>query len=66
MSKTIQVPVSLLKKMAKASEAFHELEDELEDYLISQNATLLYSLKAAGQSHLQDDLKTLSKMEDIN
>jgi hypothetical protein len=34
MSKTIEVPVTLIKKLSKATRAFQELEDELEDFLL--------------------------------
>ena len=33
MSRMISVPETLLKKISKASRAFQDLEDELEDFL---------------------------------
>ena len=49
MGETVEIPVALLSRMAEASEAMRELEEELEDYLISQDTELLSRLERARQ-----------------
>ena len=57
MEETVEVPVSLLRKMVDAGEAFHSLEEEIEEFLIAQNPSLLVRLQAARESHLADRLR---------
>ena len=38
---TVFIPVSLLQKMSEAAQAFEAFQDELEDYLLSQDTALL-------------------------
>ncbi len=66
MTKTVEIPVSLLEKMTKASKAFHELDDELEDYLISRNESIMNKLRSARLSHRQGDLRPFSELEKID
>ncbi len=47
MAETVQVPVSLLRKMSRAATAFAEFEDELEDFPLSQNVELISRLREA-------------------
>ena len=51
MGETVEIPVSLLRKRAEASEAMREVEEELEDYVISQDTELLSRLERARQQH---------------
>ncbi len=63
MPQTVVVPKSLLRKMEKASKAFHEMEDELEDFLISRNASLLDKLSRARKERLLGDVKPFSQIQ---
>ncbi len=51
MADTVEVPLSLLHKMAEASEVFHALEEEFEDFLLSRDKELLSRLEAARTHH---------------
>ncbi len=63
MSKTIEVPVTLIKKLSKATRAFQELEDELEDFLLFSDPEFLAKMRRSRANHLAgktrpvDDLK---------
>ena len=63
MPKTIEVPYSLIKKLTKATKAFVELEDELEDYLLSTNSELIAKMRWARAQHLRGDTAPLSKLK---
>jgi len=52
MGQTVEVPREILRKFARASEAFDELHDAFEDYLITRNRKLLRELRKARQEHL--------------
>ena len=62
MRETVQIPVSLLGKMAEAAEAFHELEEELEDFLISRNGELLSRLENARRHHRIREVRPFSEI----
>ena len=51
MAETVEVPISLLQKLSEAGEAFRILEEELEDFLISQDAELISRLERARGQH---------------
>lgn len=57
MADTVQVPIELLKKMAHAREAMLAFEDELEDFLLSQDGDLLASLAEARNQHLRGEVR---------
>lgn len=63
MSETVQIPVSLFRKMVEANEAFHDFEDELEDYLISQDENILSRLRKAQESHLEGKIRPFSDIQ---
>ena len=58
--KTVEVPVSLLKKMARAAEAFRQLEDDLEDYLLSRDPKFMARMREARAAHLAGQVRLLS------
>ena len=62
MSETVEVPVSLLERMADASEALHALDEEFEDFLITQNQDLLDRLKRARTQHESGQLRPFSEL----
>ncbi len=63
MAKTTEVPVALLRKMARAADAFAEFEDELEDYLLSRDTGLIGRLRAARAAHLAGTVRSLSDLK---
>ena len=52
MGHTVEVPSEILRKFARASQAFDDLQDALEDYLITHNRRLLRVLRQARREHL--------------
>ena len=62
MGETVEIPVALLSRMAEASEAMRELEEELEDYLISQDTELLSRLERARQQHRRGVLRPFAEL----
>jgi len=63
MAETMEVPVSLLRKLAEAARAFEELEDELEDYLLASDSDLVAGLRQARAEHLSDNVRPLSELK---
>lgn len=63
MAKTVEIPMTLLKAMARATEAFGRLEDELEDYLLSQDPEFIAKMRAARASHLAGNLVSLGELK---
>ncbi len=51
MGQTVEVPREVLRKFARASEAFDELH-ALEDFLITRSRKLLRELRQARREHL--------------
>ncbi len=64
MSETVEVPVSLLKRMVEAREALAGLEEELEDYLIAQDPDLLTRLERARGQHQRGELRPFAELLD--
>jgi len=46
------MPASLIGKISKAAKAFEELEDELEDFLLSKDPEFLEKMCKAKKAHL--------------
>jgi len=57
MSETVEIPLSLLEKLAEAGAAFRELDEEIEAFLIARDPELLARLEAARASHLAGQLR---------
>ena len=60
---TLTVPVSLLEKMSEAAELVSEIQDELEDYLFSQNADFLERMRQARKHHQQGETRSLDALK---
>lgn len=52
MSETLQIPSRLVQKWVEVSAELGELQDELEDFLISRNPQLIRKLRKARREHL--------------
>ncbi len=52
MPQTVGIPVRLFKKFLRANEAFGELHEAFEDYVISINPALLRKLRKARREDL--------------
>lgn len=63
MAKSVEVPVSLLKKLARAAEAFSQLEDDLEDYLLSRDPEFVARMREARAAHLAGRVRRLSELK---
>jgi hypothetical protein len=60
MAKSVEVPVSLLRKMIRAAEAFSQFEDDLEDYLLSRDPQFVARMRETGAAHLAGQVRSLS------
>lgn len=63
MPKTIEVPESLIKKISKASHAFQELEDELEDFLLLSNPNFLAKMRRSRANHLAGKVRPIEALK---
>ncbi|HEV2350407.1 MAG TPA: hypothetical protein VG028_11235 [Terriglobia bacterium] len=52
MGETVQVPIELVRRFEHASEAFDELQDAFEDFLIAHNPAFLRRLRKARREQL--------------
>jgi hypothetical protein len=63
MPKTIEVPESLIKKISKASRAFQELEDELEDFLLLSDPKFLAKIRRSRADHIAGRVRPLEALK---
>lgn len=63
MQKTIDMPVSLIGKISKAAKAFEELEDEMEDFLLSKDPEFLEKMRRARKDHLSGKVRSLKSLK---
>ncbi len=63
MPETVAIPVSLLKKISLAANTFHELEDELEDFLLSNDPDFIAKMRQSRQEHLAGKTSPLSDLK---
>ena len=63
MAKSVEVPLSLLRKMARAAEAFARLEDELEDYLLARDPQFIARMREARSAHLAGQVRPLADLK---
>jgi len=63
MVKSVEVPLSLLRKVARAAEAFRQLEDDLEDYLLSKDPRFVAHMREARAAHLAGQVRPLSDLK---
>ena len=63
MQKTIEMPVSLIGKISKAAKAFEEVEDEIEDFLLSKDPKFLEKMRKAKNAHLAGKIRPLKDLK---
>jgi len=63
MPKTIEVSESLIKKISKASQAFQELEDELEDSLLLSDPEFLAKMRRSRADHIAGRVKPIEALK---
>ncbi|MBI5632219.1 MAG: hypothetical protein HZA15_01920 [Nitrospirae bacterium] len=63
MTKTIEVPVSLLNKISRAAKAFEEVEDEMDDFFLSSDETFLQKMRRARKSHADGKTRSLASLK---
>ncbi|MBU0698944.1 MAG: hypothetical protein ABIK98_14055 [Pseudomonadota bacterium] len=57
MSRMISVPETILKKMSKASRAFQDLEDDLEDFLLVSDPDFLEKMRRSKKAHFDNETR---------
>lgn len=60
---TVCVPVSLFRRMSEAVQAFEDLQDELKDYLLSQDAGFQARMQQARAHHLEGETRALEDLK---
>ncbi len=60
---TVSIPTSLLLKMSKAAQAFEAFQDELEDYLLSQDNGFVARMRQARAHHLNGETRALDLLK---
>jgi len=61
--KSIEILVSLMKKLSKAAHAFHEREDELEDFLLLSDPEFIAKMRRSREYHLAGKTRPFSELE---
>ena len=59
----MQVPITLIKKLSKATRAFQELENELEDFLFLSDPKFLAKIRRSRESHLTGKTRSLKGLK---
>jgi hypothetical protein len=60
---TVSIPLSLLQKMSETVQVFEAFQDELEDYLLSQNTAFLARMRQARLHHLEGEIRSLDVLK---
>jgi len=63
MPKVVEVPLSLIKKISKASRAFQELENELEDFFLLSDPEFLDKMRRSRANHITGKTKSLDELK---
>jgi hypothetical protein len=62
-TETVTVPSSLLQKMSEAALMVEAFQDELEDYLLSQDDAFVARMRQARAHHLQGETRSLDDLK---
>ena len=63
MSRMISVPETLLKKISKASRAFQDLEDDLEDFLLVSDPDFLAKMRRSRKAHIESETRPFEALK---
>jgi len=63
MPRMISVPETLIEKISKAGKAFQDLEDELEDYLLTSDQTFIEKMRRSRKAHLEEKVRPFSVLK---
>jgi len=63
MARMISVPETLLKKLSKASRAFQDLEDELEDFLFVSDPEFIAKMRRSRKAHIEGDTRSFDMLK---
>ncbi|GAB4545429.1 MAG: hypothetical protein Fur0020_14500 [Thermodesulfovibrionia bacterium] len=63
MGKTINVPISLLEKISEAARVFEDIEDEIEDFLLSKDPRFLAKMRRSRKDHLSGRTRPLKSLK---
>lgn len=59
----VSIPVSLLKRISEAAQVFEEFQNELEDYLLSQDSDFVARMQQARTHHLEGETRSLGDLK---
>ena len=62
-TETVSIPVPLLQRMLEAARALEVFQDELEGYLLSQDADFLARMRQARSHHLKGETRSLDLLK---
>ncbi len=63
MPKTVSVPTSLLKKISTTFSTLHDLEDEIEDFLLANDPHFIAKMRQSRQEHLAGNTSSLKDLK---
>ncbi len=63
MSESIAIPLSLLQKFFVATTAFQELEDELENFLLTYDPVFIAKMRQARKEQVEKELSAPENLE---
>lgn len=63
MSKTVQIPASLIEKILNVAGELEALQDDLEDYLLSQDEEFIEKMREARKQHVKGNTRPLEELK---
>ena len=63
MPRMISVPETLIQKISKAGKAFQELEDELEDYLLTSDPIFIEKMRRSRKAHIEGNVRPFNLLK---
>ena len=63
MVRMISVPETILKKISKASLAFQDLEDDLEDFLLVSDPDFLEKMRRSRKAHSESETRPFEALK---
>jgi len=63
MPRMISVPETLLEKISKASIAFQDLEDELEDFFLVSDPDFITKMRRSRKAHIEGNTRSFDLLK---